>query len=54
VENLHRATLEKGYSSIGTLGHGFPLMIRCADRVYLLTGDAGTTVVIEQAASPPD
>jgi len=55
VAHLPRAALEKGYSSAGTLGHGMKMMLQSADRVYLLTGASGTTVVVEQgrlAASP--
>ena len=52
-EDLHWATLEKGWSTAGSLGHGFFLMLRCADRTYLLTGPAGTTVVLEQEKNPP-
>lgn len=44
---LHRATLERGYSSAGTLGQGFSLIVSCCRRVYLLTAKTGTTVVIE-------
>lgn len=44
---LHRATLERGFSSSGTLGQGFPMIVSTCDRVYLLTGKTGTTVVIE-------
>lgn len=50
---LHRATLEKGFSSVGTLGHGFWMMLKTADRVYLLTSASGTTVVMEQERDPP-
>ena len=49
LENLHRATLERGYTTAGTLGHGFWMMLKTCDRVYLLTGPQGTTVVLEQA-----
>jgi PAS domain S-box-containing protein len=52
-EDLHRATLEKGWSGAGSLGHGFYLMLRTADRVYLLTGPEGTTVVLEMRRTPP-
>ena len=52
-DSLHRATLEKGYSSAGTLGHGFWLMLKTADRIYLLTGASGTTVVLEQDRDIP-
>ena len=54
VDSLHRATLEPGYSSAGSLGQGFPLLLRWADRVFLLTGaGAGTTIVIEQGRESP-
>ena len=52
-ESLHRATLEKGFSTGGSLGHGFFLMLQTADAVWLLTGPAGTTVVLEQHRTPP-
>jgi anti-sigma regulatory factor (Ser/Thr protein kinase) len=54
VHHLHRATLEKGYTTAGTLGHGFSLMLKTADRVWLYTGPGGTTVVIEQDREPAD
>lgn len=50
---LHRATLERGFSSAGTLGHGFWMILGTCDRVYLLTGAGGTTVVLEQDLTPP-
>ena len=50
---LHRATLERGYTTAGTFGHGFYLMLRTCDRIYLLTGTTGTTVVIEQERDAP-
>lgn len=53
-EDLHRATLEKGWSGAGSFGHGFFLMLRTADRTYLLTNGNGTTVVLEQAATTPE
>ncbi len=52
-DSLHRATLEKGFTTAGTLGHGFWMMLKTADRIYLLTGASGTTVVIEQERQPP-
>ena len=52
VASLPQATLEKGYSSAGTLGHGMKLMLSTADRVWLLTGPLGTTVVLEQDRLP--
>ena len=55
AENLlHRATLEQGFTTAGSLGQGFPLMLRTADRVFLLTGNTGTTVVLEMDRFAPD
>lgn len=48
LEKLHRATLERGYTTAGSLGHGFWMILKTADRFWLLTGPSGTTVVIEQ------
>ena len=54
TDYLHKATLQRGFSTGGIgFGHGFFLM-NLADRVYLLTGRGGTTVVIEQECSQPD
>ncbi len=53
LEQLPRATLDKGHSTIGTLGHGFFLMLQTVDRVWLLTGKTGTMVVLEQDESAP-
>ena len=48
VEDLPRAAFSKGYTTAGSLGHGMKMMLESADRIWLLTGFAGTTVVIEQ------
>jgi anti-sigma regulatory factor (Ser/Thr protein kinase) len=48
VEHLPQATLERGYSSVGTLGQGFWLILKTADRIWLWTCPNGTTVVLEQ------
>lgn len=53
VAHLPRATLEKGYTTAGTLGQGMKMMLSTADRVWLLTGSTGTTVVVEQDRLPP-
>lgn len=52
LHRLPRATLEKGYTTGGTLGHGFKMVLILADRVYLRTGPQGTTVVIEMGREP--
>ena len=48
VENLPHATLQRGYSTKATLGHGMKIILRTASCLWLLTGPTGTTVVIEQ------
>jgi len=53
LEHLPRATLERGYTTGGSLGHGFFLILNFTDRLYLLTGSDGTTIVVEQNATPP-
>ncbi|MGI4789587.1 MAG: PAS domain S-box protein [Janthinobacterium lividum] len=53
LENLPHATLMKGYSSAGTLGHGMKMMLQTADHVFLLTSSVGTTVVVEQGRVAP-
>jgi PAS domain S-box-containing protein len=53
ADQIHRA-IERGWTT-GGFGHGFWMMLKMADRVYLLTGAEGTTVVLEQdrnAAEP--
>jgi PAS domain S-box-containing protein len=53
LEHIPRATLVKGHSTAGSLGHGFFLMLQTVDRVWLLTSTAGTTVVLEQDQQEP-
>ena len=51
MQRLPKATLERGYTTAGSLGHGFWLMLKTVDRLWLLTGPNGTTVVLEQDAT---
>lgn len=55
VEHLPRATLEKGFTTAGTLGHGLKLTLQTINRLWLLTGPTGTTVALEldRLATPP-
>ena len=46
VRTTLMATLR--FSTGGTLGHGFYMMLQMVDQVYLLTGPTGTVVVLEQ------
>jgi len=48
MDYIHKAMLERGFTTAGTFGHGFWLMLKTVDRIYLLTGEGGTTIVIEQ------
>jgi PAS domain S-box-containing protein len=50
-ELIHRA-VERGYTTAG-FGHGMFFMQSCTDRLFLLTGPKGTTVVLEQDRIPP-
>ena len=54
AEDALPKVLEKGVSTAGSLGHGFWLMLRTCDRIYLLTGPEGTTLVLEQNRTPPE
>lgn len=50
---LPRAALDRGYTTAGSLGHGFKMVLATADRVRLLTGPDGTTVVLEMGRDVP-
>ena len=54
MENLPRATLSRGFTTAGTLGHGLKMMLQATDRLWLLTGPTGTTVVLEQDRTVPE
>jgi anti-sigma regulatory factor (Ser/Thr protein kinase) len=56
LDRLPQATLERGYKGEESpgFGHGFWLMLQTIDRLWLLTGPAGTTVVLEQGRMPPE
>jgi anti-sigma regulatory factor (Ser/Thr protein kinase) len=53
MNRLPDATLKHGHSTTGTLGHGFKMMLQTTDRLWLLTGPPGTTVVLEQGREAP-
>ncbi len=46
MAQLPRATLERGFSTKDSLGQGFWLMLHSTDRLDLLTGTSGTTLVL--------
>ena len=50
--NLPEVALAPGYSTAGTLGMGYKVMISFADRVYLYTGPDGTVVGLEMELVP--
>ena len=53
MEDLPRAALVPGYSTASTLGYGLKMILQTVDRVFLLTGLTGTTLVLEQDREPP-
>lgn len=53
-ESLHRVTLERGFTTAGSWGHGFWMMMKMADRIWLQTGRNGTTVVVQQGVRAPE
>ncbi len=44
---LPDVALTKGYSTANTLGMGYKIMIKLADKVYLATGPEGSVVAVE-------
>jgi PAS domain S-box-containing protein len=52
--SIPRVALEKGYTTAGTLGMGYKVMIAIADKVYLATGPWGTIVGIEMRIRPSE
>ena len=53
MSHLHRAALDRGYTTAGTLGFGFKMVLSTVDTVWLLTGPEGTTVVLAQGREAP-
>jgi anti-sigma regulatory factor (Ser/Thr protein kinase) len=54
LSRLHRAVLERGFTTANSLGHGFWLMLKTADRIHLWTEEGrGTSLVIEEWRSQP-
>ena len=53
LDKLPIATLKQGYSTMGTAGQGWFLVLSFADAVYLSTGASGTTVVLEVGRVAP-
>jgi PAS domain S-box-containing protein len=46
LKDLHRAVLERGFTTAGSFGHGFSMMLMLCDRLFLLPKRLGTTVVL--------
>lgn len=51
---LPDVALRRGYSTAGTLGMGYKIMISFMDKVYLATGPKGTSVAIEMQIKPDE
>jgi len=54
ISQLPKVALEKGYSTAGTMGFGFFMMLNCIDRLHLYTAHDGTIVVLEMDHRRPD
>ncbi len=48
AEHLPRALLQQGFTTAGTMGQGFKMILQMVDRVWLLTDENGTVVVLEK------
>lgn len=53
MENLPRAALARGFSTKATFGHGLKMILETVDRLFLLTGPTGTTLILEQDLVAP-
>ncbi len=53
METLPRAALARGFSTKATFGHGLKMILETVDRLFLLTGPTGTTLVLEQDLVAP-
>ena len=48
TEYLARALLQKGFTTAGTMGQGFNMILQMTDSLWLFTNTEGTTVVLEK------
>lgn len=53
VADLPRALLQTGFSSRGTLGQGFRIILQSVDRVFIWSSPTGTVIVLEQEKEAP-
>lgn len=53
LDKLPIATLKQGYSTMGTAGQGWFLVLSFVDAAYLLTRAVGTTIVLEMHRDAP-
>lgn len=54
LDKLPISTLKQGYSTMGTAGQGWFLMLSSIDIAYLFTGPTGTTIVLQMGRIAPD
>jgi PAS domain S-box-containing protein len=50
--SLPEATMKKGYSTARSLGMGYKTILAVSDKVYLATGEGGTTVAVQMNLKP--
>ncbi|MBC8141917.1 MAG: PAS domain-containing protein [Armatimonadetes bacterium] len=53
VADLPRALLQTGFSSRGTLGQGFRIILQSVDRLFIWSSPTGTVIVLEQEKTAP-
>jgi anti-sigma regulatory factor (Ser/Thr protein kinase) len=54
LDRLPISTLKQGYSTAGTAGQGWFLLLTLADSAHLYTGNDGTTVIIDMDRTSPE
>jgi anti-sigma regulatory factor (Ser/Thr protein kinase) len=54
LDKLPISTLKQGYSTMGTAGQGWFLVLSSVDAVYLYTGKTGTTIVLQMQRTAPE
>lgn len=52
--HLPSAVLTAGYSTAPSLGMGYSILLEMLDRVFLCTGEGGTTLILEMVREEPD
>lgn len=54
LDKLPISTLKQGYSTMGTAGQGWYLVLSSVDSAHLFTGKSGTTIVLQMHRTAPE